>query len=224
MAAENVFSGKGSAEASACKISPFVLSIRSRSLAANAWLYSLLVTRPACFRNSSVAAPGPAPISRTCSPKSVPAKSHGITCFRVMRRQYDEAQNQFSNPFTETRPIRRARKAGAKQGATTNSFSARLSQARATFSYRRSARSAIGSNYGGARHELPMPRNDSSIGIAYARRAAMADRGPSRHFDPSNNQNNQLASRRLFVDQRHHVFWITLACGSSVRCDLFDSS
>ena len=109
MAAENVFSGKGSAEASACKTSPFALWIRSRSPAANAWLYSMLVTRPACFRNSSVAAPGPAPISRTCSPKSVPDKSHGITCFRVMRRQYDEAQNQFSKRFTETRPIRRAR-------------------------------------------------------------------------------------------------------------------
>jgi len=113
MAAEKVFSGKGSAEASPCKTSPFGLWIRARSPAANAWLYSMLVTRPACFRNSSVAAPGPAPISRTCSPKSVPDKSHGITCFRVMRRQYHEAQNQFSNRFTETRPIRRARKTGA---------------------------------------------------------------------------------------------------------------
>jgi hypothetical protein len=45
----------------------------------------------------------------------VPVKSQGITCFRVMRRQYAEAQNQFSNRFTETRPIRRARKAGANR-------------------------------------------------------------------------------------------------------------
>jgi hypothetical protein len=115
MVAENVFSGKGSAEASPCKTSPFALWIRARSPAAKAWLYSMLVTRPACFRNSSVAAPGPDPISRTCSPKSVPVKSQGISCFRVMRRQYAEVQNQFSNRFTETRPIRRARKAGANR-------------------------------------------------------------------------------------------------------------
>src|SRR5580704_2644266 len=75
----------------------------------------MLVTRPACFRNSSVAAPGPAPISRRCSPKSVPDKSQGITRLRVMRRQHDEAQNQFSNRFTEIHPIRPAREAGANR-------------------------------------------------------------------------------------------------------------
>jgi len=30
-----------------------------------------------------------------------------------MRRQYDEAQNQFSNRFTKTRPIHFAKKAAA---------------------------------------------------------------------------------------------------------------
>jgi len=90
-----------------------LLAVRCASLAAKAWLYSMLVTRPARFRNSSVAAPGPEPISRTCSPNSVPDKIQGSTRFRVKLRQYDEAQNQFSNRFKETRPICRARENAA---------------------------------------------------------------------------------------------------------------
>jgi len=81
--AEKVFSGNGSPDASPCNTAPFVLGIRRAMPAAKSWLYSRLVTRAARFRNSSVAAPGPAPSSRTWSPNSAPETSHGITCFRV---------------------------------------------------------------------------------------------------------------------------------------------
>jgi hypothetical protein len=105
IAVENVFSGNGNAEASPCSTAPFVLCRRRAIPTAKAWLYSRLVTRVARFRSSSVAAPGPAPISRTFPPNSVPDKIHGSTRFRVTLRQMDEPQNQFSNRFTKARPI-----------------------------------------------------------------------------------------------------------------------
>ena len=124
IAAENVFSGKGSADASPCSTAPFLLWLRRAMPAAKAWLYSRLVTRSARFRNSSVAAPGPAPISKTCSPNSVPDKSHGSTCFRVIARQSDEPQNQFSKRFKAAHPISCAKRLAqdSKSQATLSAF------------------------------------------------------------------------------------------------------
>ena len=114
--AENIFSGKGSIDASPRSTAttglllPPARLVRRASCMRSTGLYSRLVTRPARFRNSSVAAPAPAPISRTCSPNSVPDKSHGTNCFCVTLRQNDEAQNQFSNRFTAKRPIFRRKR------------------------------------------------------------------------------------------------------------------
>src|ERR1700682_736112 len=49
--------------------------------------------------NSRVAAPGPAPISRMCSPSCTSAKSHGSSFRSVRFRQNEVEQNQFSRAF-----------------------------------------------------------------------------------------------------------------------------
>src|SRR6266849_10121763 len=101
IAEENVPSAKGSVAASpwiTVASEPFT---RAPSFAANAWSYSRLVTRAANRPNSSVAAPGPAPSSNTCSPNSEPCRTHGRSCRRVTYRQSGDPQNQVSNRFID---------------------------------------------------------------------------------------------------------------------------
>src|SRR5713101_1479526 len=75
---------------------------RAPSFAANAWSYSILVTRPARRPNSSVAAPGPAPSSSTCSPSCEPCKTQGKTCCRVTHCHSRVPQNHVSYRFIES--------------------------------------------------------------------------------------------------------------------------
>src|SRR5579859_2281883 len=104
---ENVLSGKGSAEASPCTASTSATVLPSSplfcavSFTTRSRLYSRLVTRPALFLSSCVAAPAPAPISRMCSPSSVPSSSQGSNRRRVTPRQNEEEQNQFSKRFID---------------------------------------------------------------------------------------------------------------------------
>jgi hypothetical protein len=70
---------------------------------ANAWLYSMLVTRGTSRFSSGVAAPGPEPTSSTWSPSEEPETIHGSNLFCVRRRQKLVAQNQFSSAFTVSR-------------------------------------------------------------------------------------------------------------------------
>src|SRR5260370_23367808 len=99
MATENVRSAKGSVVASPWITVAFEPFTHAPSFAANEWSYSRLVTRPARRPNSSVAAPGPAPSSSTCSRNSEPCKIHGKSCRRVTHRQNRDPQNHVSYGF-----------------------------------------------------------------------------------------------------------------------------
>src|SRR5713226_5772831 len=101
IAEENVPSAKGSVAASPWITVAFEPFTRAPSFAANAWSYSRLITRAARRPNSSVAAPGPAPSSSTCSPNSEPCKIHGRSCRRVTYRQNGDPQNHVSNRFID---------------------------------------------------------------------------------------------------------------------------
>src|SRR5713226_6988762 len=123
IAEENVPSAKGSVAASPWITVAFEPFTRAPSFAANAWSYSRLVTRCARRPNSSVAAPGPAPTSSTCSPNSDPCRIHGKTCRRVIHCHSRVPQNQVSYRFIEDstefegKQFQRDRRSLLKQGA-----------------------------------------------------------------------------------------------------------
>src|SRR5260370_11977862 len=100
-ASENAAIERASAAATRWMTAGFEPSTDAPSLAANAWSYSRLVTRFVRWPNSSVAAPGPAPNSSTCSPSSEPCKIHGRSCRRVTHRQNRDPQNHVSYAFIE---------------------------------------------------------------------------------------------------------------------------
>src|ERR1700681_2980350 len=97
MAEVNVCDLNGNTEASPC--TTFVASILDCNLMQKSWLYSRLVTLRARRAKSAVAAPGPAPTSRTCSPRSEPSSAHGSHLRSVRFCHNREAQNQFSRLF-----------------------------------------------------------------------------------------------------------------------------
>src|SRR6266853_3519334 len=101
IAEEKVLSANGKVAASPWITVAFEPFTRAPSLAANAWSYSRLVTRAARRRNSSVAAPGPAPSSSTCSPSCEPCKIQGKTWRRVTHRHSRVPQNHVSYRFIE---------------------------------------------------------------------------------------------------------------------------
>src|SRR5258708_478276 len=102
IAEEKVLSANGKVAASPWITVAFEPFTRAPSFAANAWSYSRLVTRAARCLNSSVAAPGPAPSSSTCSPSSEPCRIQGRSCRRVTYRQNDDPQNHVSNRFIDS--------------------------------------------------------------------------------------------------------------------------
>src|SRR5882762_8056010 len=102
IAEEKVLSANGKVAASPWITVAFEPFTRAPSFAANAWSYSRLVTRAARRRNSSVAAPGPAPSSSTCSPSCEPCKIQGKTWRRVTHRHSRVPQNHVSYRFIES--------------------------------------------------------------------------------------------------------------------------
>src|ERR1700682_4108781 len=101
IAEENAPFEKGNVAASPWITVTLAPLTRAPSFAAIAWSYSRLVTRVARCPNSSVAAPGPAPSSSTCSPSSEPCRIHGRSCRRVTYRQNGDPQNHVSNRFID---------------------------------------------------------------------------------------------------------------------------
>ena len=100
---EKVWSVNGSRDASP-QTAPTVTSFCAFSLTVDRWSYSSEVTRAARAFNSAVAAPDPAPISKTCSPSRVPASTQGRICLRVTYRQIADEQISCSAAFIKARP------------------------------------------------------------------------------------------------------------------------
>src|SRR6516162_11185163 len=108
-APSNEASGSDIAVASSCRTVTLVPAIRADKEPARASSTSTQVSFETRVRSKSVVTPGPGPISRTLSPRSIPASDHLKSCVSTVRRHPGERHNhrctRFISPPSRTRQV-----------------------------------------------------------------------------------------------------------------------
>src|SRR5215469_1176297 len=118
-APSNEASGSDISVASSRRTVTLVPAIRADNEPARAWSISTQVSFDTRLRSKSVVTPGPGPISRTFSPRSIPASDHGKSCVSTVRRHPGERHSHRCTRFISSPSRPRIKYATSPVGAAT---------------------------------------------------------------------------------------------------------